>query len=31
VMEGEDGAIHGRAVDLKGRVQPGPAAGGSPR
>jgi hypothetical protein len=31
VMEGEDGAIQGRAVDLKGRVQPGPAAGGSPR
>jgi len=31
VMEGEDGAVHGRAVDLKGRVQPGPAAGGSPR
>jgi hypothetical protein len=31
VMEAEDGAIHGRAVDLKGRVKPGPAAGGSPR
>jgi len=31
VMEGEDGAVQGRAVDLKGRVQPGPAAGGSPR
>ena len=31
VMEGEDGAVHGRAVDLKGRVTPGPAAGGSPR
>lgn len=31
VMEGEDGAIQGRAVDLKGRVVPGPAAGGSPR
>jgi hypothetical protein len=31
VMEGEDGAIQGRAVDLKGRVQPGPAAGRSPR
>jgi len=29
VMEGEDGAVHGRAADLKGRVQPGPAAGGS--
>ena len=31
VMEGEDGAVHGRAVDLQGRVQPGPAAEGSPR
>ena len=31
VMEGEDGAVQGRAVDLKGRVLPGPAAGGSPR
>jgi len=31
VMEGEDGAVHGRAVDLQGRVQPGPAPGGSPR
>lgn len=31
VMEGEDGAVQGRAVDLKGRVRPGPAAGGSPR
>ena len=31
VMEGEDGAIQGRAVDLKGRVLPGPASGGSPR
>ena len=31
VMEGEDGAVHGRAADLKGRVRPGPAAGGSPR
>ena len=31
MMEGEEGAIQGRAVDLKGRVQPGPAAGGSPR
>jgi hypothetical protein len=32
VMAGEEeGAVHGRAVDLKGRVQPGPAAGGSPR
>ena len=30
VMDGEDGSVHGRAVDLKGRVQPGPAAGGSP-
>ena len=31
VMEGEEGAVQGRAADLKGRVQPGPAAGGSPR
>ena len=31
VMDGEEGAIQGRAIDLKGRVQPGPAAGGSPR
>ncbi len=31
VMEGEEGAVHGRAVDLQGRVQLGPAAGGSPR
>ena len=31
VMEGEDGAVQGRAVDLRGRVQPGPAAGGSSR
>ena len=31
VMEGEDGAVQGRAVDLHGRVQLGPAAGGSPR
>ena len=31
VMEGEEGAVHGRAVDLHGRVQFGPAAGGSPR
>jgi hypothetical protein len=31
VMDGEDGAVYGRAVDLKGRVQRGPAAGGSPR
>jgi hypothetical protein len=31
VMEGEEGAVHGRAVDLHGRVQLGPAAGGSPR
>ena len=31
VMDGEEGTIHGRAVDLKGRVRPGPAAGGSPR
>jgi hypothetical protein len=31
VMEGEDAAVQGRAVDLKGRIQRGPAAGGSPR
>ena len=31
VMEGEEGAVQGRAIDLKGRVQTGPAAGGSPR
>ena len=31
VMETEDGSIQGRAVDLKGRVRPGPGAGGSPR
>ena len=31
VMEGEEGAVHGRAVDLHGRVQLGPAAGSSPR
>lgn len=31
VMEAEDGSVQGRAVDLKGRVRPGPAAGGSPR
>ena len=30
VMEGEEGAIQGRAVDLKGRVRLGPA-GGAPR
>jgi hypothetical protein len=30
VMEAEDGWIQGRAVDLKGRVRPGPAVGGSP-
>jgi hypothetical protein len=29
VMETEDGAMQGRAVGLKGRVRPGPAAGGS--
>ena len=28
VMEAEDGSIQGRAVDLKGRVLPGAAAGG---
>ena len=31
VMDGEDGAVHGRATDLKGRVRPGPAAAGPPR
>jgi hypothetical protein len=31
VMEAEDGALQGRAVDLKGRIQRGSAAGGSPR
>ena len=31
VMDGEEGTIHGRAVDLKGRVRPSPVAGGSPR
>jgi len=31
VMEGEEGAVHGRAADLHGRVQLSPAAGGSPR
>jgi hypothetical protein len=31
VMEGEEGTIHGRAADLKGRVQPGPAGGGNAR
>ena len=31
VMEGEEGAVQGRAVDLQGRVRPGPAAGGSSR
>ena len=31
VMEAEDGSVQGRAVDLKGRVRPGPAAGGSQR
>jgi hypothetical protein len=30
VIELEDGSIQGRAVDLKGRVRPGPAAGGPP-
>jgi hypothetical protein len=31
VMEAEDGALQGRAVDLKGRIQRGSVAGGSPR
>lgn len=29
VMETDDGSIQGRAVELKGRVRPGPQAGGS--
>jgi hypothetical protein len=29
VMEAEDGSIQGRAVELKGRVRPGPASEGS--
>ncbi len=29
VMEDEDGAVQGRAIDLKGHVRPGAAAGGS--
>jgi hypothetical protein len=29
VMEAEDGSIQGRAVELKGRVRPGPGAGSS--
>jgi hypothetical protein len=31
VMEAEDGAIQGRAVELKGRVRLDPGAGGAPR
>lgn len=32
VMEGEDGSVQGRTIDLKGRVRPGrPAAGDLPR
>jgi hypothetical protein len=31
VMEGEEGTVQGRAIDLKGRVRFDPAAGGSPR
>ena len=31
VLEAEDGAIQGRAVDLKGRIRPGAAVGGAPR
>jgi hypothetical protein len=31
LMETEEGAVHGRAADLKGRVQRGLAAGGSSR
>jgi hypothetical protein len=31
LVEGEDGAIQGRAVDLKGRVRAGPGTEGAPR
>lgn len=31
VMDAEEGAMQGRAVDLNGRVRLGPAVGGSPR
>ena len=31
VMEGEEDAVQGRAIDLHGRVQLAPAPGGSPR
>lgn len=31
VMESEEGAVQGRATDLKGRVRSGPGAGGTPR
>lgn len=31
VMDAEDGHIQGRAVDLKGRVRPGPGSEGAPR
>ena len=31
VMEAEDGAIQGRAIDLKGRVRAGTATGGIPK
>ena len=31
VMEGEDGAVQGRAVDLRGRIQPGPVPGAPSR
>jgi hypothetical protein len=31
VIEGEDGAIQGRAIELKGRVLPGPGAGDLPK
>jgi hypothetical protein len=30
VIEAEDGSIQGRAVDLKGRVRPGPGTAGPP-
>jgi hypothetical protein len=31
LLEAEDGTVQGRAVDLKGRVLPGPTMGGSSR
>src|SRR5262249_31399957 len=31
LLESEDGWVQGRAVDLKGRVLPGPGMGGAPK